>query len=630
MKVIILLFAVLCCSSVAVGNPLQGIFNAENLKAAKVTGVDLAADTRPDSVILKFHPRDEPAVIVVPVPSAARDWTRHAAFTFEFSANSTILYRLHIRNRKGEEFTFRVQPLQDVPVKVAIPNSYLTREYMNNRQFKGYWISNWGNHIDLTDVESLAISMNPNRDVTLKIGALRLTGEAEEDEVYVDKPVVDRFGQWIRLDWPGKVRSLDELKLAWKKEDAELAARQDFGFCRYGGWKEKTAKATGFFHTTQQEGKWWLVDPDGHLFFSTGPDCVRYTDPTRVAGREKLFEKLPAGSSDTTDFYRANAAMRYGEQDFVANWKAKAFERLRSWGFNTIANWSNSALFEQPEAPFVTNVSVGRTGKNWQSFPDAFAHEFARLAEQEAHAQCAQFRNEPFLIGYFIGNEPRWPRRNLIDLILKDPAPTETQAFVRRFLNDHGDTPAAREALLEALARKYFEVVYKAIKKADPNHMILGIRFAGEAPDAVLKANDVFDLFSINIYRFAPPADQIKRIYNLVKRPILIGEFHFGAAERGYAPALVMVKNQEERGATYQYYMEQAAALPEIIGAHYFQLIDQPVTGRFDGENYNLGFVIQLDLPYPEMVVSVRATHRRIYQVHSGALPPTSQKAKMR
>jgi len=147
----------------------------------------------------------------------------------------------------------------------------------------------------------------------------------------------------------------------------------------------------------------------------------------------------------------------------------------------------------------VTNVSVGRAGKNWQSFPDAFADEFARVAEQEAREQCARFRNEPFLIGYFIGNEPRWPRRNLIDLILKDSAPSETQAFVRRFLRDQGDTPAAREALMETLARKYFEVVYKAIKKADPNHMILGIRFAGEAPDAVLKANDVFDLFSINM-----------------------------------------------------------------------------------------------------------------------------------
>ena len=137
MKVILLLFAVLCWSSIAVGNPLQGIFNAENLKAAKVTGVDLAADTRPDSLILKFHPRDEPGMVVVPVPNAARDWTRYAAFTFEFSSSSTILYRLHIRNRKGEEFTYRVQPFQDVPVKVAIPNSYLTREYMNNRQFKG-------------------------------------------------------------------------------------------------------------------------------------------------------------------------------------------------------------------------------------------------------------------------------------------------------------------------------------------------------------------------------------------------------------------------------------------------------------------------------------------------------------
>lgn len=54
------------------------------------------------------------------------------------------------------------------------------------------------------------------------------------------------------------------------------------------------------------------------------------------------------------------------------------------------------------------------------------------------------------------------------------------------------------------------------------------------------------------------------------------------------------------------------------------------VCARFNGENYNLGFVNQLDLPYPELVAAARATHRRIYQVHSGALPPTSQKAKVR
>ena len=336
-----------------------------------------------------------------------------------------------------------------------------------------------------------------------------------------------------------------------------------------------------------------------------------------------LFSKLPPGSGETTDFYQANVRARHGEVEFVANWKRKMSERLKAWGFNTVANWSDPALFENPALPFVTNVRVGRSRKSWQAFPDVYAEEYVRSAEEDARAQCAHFREERQLIGYFIGNEPRWPQRNLAERILADPEPSATQAFARDFKGD-------REALLETLSRRYFKTVADAIRKADPNHMILGIRWAGSAPDPVLRANDVFDVFSINIYRFEPPREQMDRLAKMLDRPIIIGEFHHGAAERGYAPALVMVKDQTERGVAYQYYLERAAAHPSIAGAHYFQMVDQPVTGRFDGENYNIGFVNQQDLPYPEMVAFGKATHRRMCRVHAGMLAPTDRMAVVR
>ncbi len=611
-------------------NPLGEILSAQNLKKAKVERVQLSAGVRPDSILLKFGPADTPGTLLLPVPESARDWTRYGTFTFEFASTSTIRYELQIRNKKGESFTYRVHPYQGLPVRAAIPISFLTREYMNNRQFKGYYLSNWGNHIDMTQVEALAIRMQPNHEVTLQLGPLALVREQVPDELRNDSPVVDEFGQWAALDWPGKVRSLPELRRAWKQEDELLAKPEDFGFCPYGGWAERRERATGFFHTAQMDGKWWLVDPDGHLFFSAGPDCVRYRDPTRVQGREKLFAKLPPGSEGTADFYQANARQRYGETDFIAQWKATAVQRLRAWGFNTVANWSDRALMEKPALPFVTNVSIGYSRKSWQGFLDVFSEEFAQSAEETARGQCARFREEANLVGYFIGNEPRWPQRNLVELILRDPEPSTTQAFVRQFLAEKGDTPAAREALLEALSRRYFQVVQQAIRKADPNHLVLGIRFAGRAPESLLKASDVFDVFSINIYRFAPPTEEIERTAALLNKPILIGEFHFGAPERGYAPALVMVKDQTERGVAYQYYLERAAALAPVVGAHYFQLCDQPVTGRYDGENYNLGFVNQLDLPYPEMVAFAKAAHRRVYRVHAGLLPATARAAKVR
>ncbi len=145
-----------------------------------------------------------------------------------------------------------------------------------------------------------------------------------------------------------------------------------------------------------------------------------------------------------------------------------------------------------------------------------------------------------------------------------------------------------------------------------------------------MKANEVFDVFSLNFYRFQPSSEQIQHLHDLTGRPIMIGEFHFGAVDRGYAPALVLVKDQRERGVAYQFYVEQAAAMPAIVGTHYFQFVEQPVTGRFDGENYNFGFVNQLDIPYPEMLDFARATHSRVYGIHSGELEPTETRAEVR
>jgi hypothetical protein len=56
---------------------------------------------------------------------------------------------------------------------------------------------------------------------------------------------------------------------------------------------------------------------------------------------------------------------------------------------------------------------------------------------------------------------------------------------------------------------------------------------------------------------------------------------------------------------------------------HYFQYVDQPVTGRFDGENYNLGFINQQDLPYWELVSAAKETHERVYKIHAGSLAAT-------
>jgi hypothetical protein len=86
--------------------------------------------------------------------------------------------------------------------------------------------------------------------------------------------------------------------------------------------------------------------------------------------------------------------------------------------------------------------------------------------------------------------------------------------------------------------------------------------------------------------------------------------------------------NQKERGVAYSYYVEHAAAHPEVIGTHWFQWIDQPATGRGDGENYNIGWVDVTDRPYDELVQAAKLTHARLLAIHSGKIPPTRRRAK--
>ena len=108
---------------------------------------------------------------------------------------------------------------------------------------------------------------------------------------------------------------------------------------------------------------------------------------------------------------------------------------------------------------------------------------------------------------------------------------------------------------------------------------------------------------------------------------MIIGEFHIGVPGRGLSAGLVQARDQGERGIAYRYYVESVASHPAMIGTHWFQWVDQPVTGRGDGENYNIGFVDVTDRPYPELVAALKATHKRLLAVHSGKEPPFSQSA---
>ncbi len=198
-----------------------------------------------------------------------------------------------------------------------------------------------------------------------------------------------------------------------------------------------------------------------------------------------------------------------------------------------------------------------------------------------------------------MANEPPWPGREqlITDMILKAPE-TATQRELKAWLAD-GDTAERRRSFIEHAFEKYVDVIAGAMRKHDPNHLNLGMRFAGDPSPAMIRASKRFDVYSLNAYDYAPNPARLQRIYDATGLPMLIGEFHIGTPGRGMAPGLRQARSEAERGVAYRYYVENAAAFPAMIGTHWFEWLDEPVTGRMDGENYNIGMVDVTDIPYP-------------------------------
>ena len=187
----------------------------------------------------------------------------------------------------------QMQPLPNVWIRAAVPLQYYRQP--NRAGFdlasvgkvprNSFWISTGGVYGPLNAVEAIGVTMQaPLGKPTLEIRSVRLSKEDPGSDILDKKPVVDEFGQWIPADWPGKVKSLDQLKKEWAAEEAGLRAG-DFGYCKYGGYLNTKAKATGFFRVEQVDGRWWFVDPDGHLFFSTSSTGMRQRRRRRAPAR---------------------------------------------------------------------------------------------------------------------------------------------------------------------------------------------------------------------------------------------------------------------------------------------------------------------------------------------------------
>ena len=363
-------------------------------------------------------------------------------------------------------------------------------------------------------------------------------------------------------------------------------------------------KATGYFYIAQQDGRSWFVTPTGQPFYSAGIDHVSADpDTDQVTGQCPYCEAIASQYKSTADWATATVA------------------RLRSYGFNSLGPFADDSIFAS-KMPYSVQLSMA-SGDDW------FASSFVTNADEVAATQVAPLADDPNLIGYYTDSELDWgPSGSDLKTELANylalPAGSPGLAVAERYKgNPNG--------FVYALATRYFSVTTAAVRKYDTHHLILGVKAEAQEiqPQLLEAASHYVNVFSIDDYNLRPGfAQAIDRIWpqylpvtstfsnfeSYVKVPIMVGEYSF-IAKTAQTPDTVpgvyaVYATQQDRADAYTDYIAPLYEdAPWVVGDEWFEYVDEPKGGRFDGENNNFGVVDVENRPYQDLVTQMELGH---------------------
>lgn len=427
-----------------------------------------------------------------------------------------------------------------------------------------------------------------------------------------------------------------------------------------------TSRATGFFRTEQRDGRWWLIDPQGNAFFAVGTDHCRYSG--------HYCQKL--GYSP----YQRNNDARYKSHE---EWAKQATDRLKSWNFNLLGAGNGQEVRYQGLAhtdflSFGSGFSpsediVEKT--TWTGFPNVFSPRWPVYCDKLARRRCAPQKDDPWLFGYFLDNELEWYGKahvetGLFDEAMKKPADhTAKIALVDQLKGKYrtiADFNAAwgqelasfddilkldslsgtnadtvridKLAYVRLVAENYFKYTTEAIRRYDPNHLIIGCRFAGNAPAGIWDICGRYcDVVTFNSYPRINLAtgdlSDLAKLYTgyfeMAQKPMMITEWSFPALDSGLPckhGAGMRVDTQAQKAECYRLFQSLMFRLPFMVGSDYFMWVDEPALGISDTfpEDSNYGLVDEHDNPWPELTAMATRINAQVAELHGGKLPDLS------
>ena len=272
--------------------------------------------------------------------------------------------------------------------------------------------------------------------------------------------------------------------------------------------------ATGFFHTAFVGHRWWLVDPSGHPFYSSGIDHVTASPDT-----DQVTHTCPYCQAVATDY---------------PNWDT----------------WADTQI--TPAAQLgVQHVGLVLRHRSPTHLPDAL--HGAAVDGQRRRLVRPVLRRPRRPGGLVAGRSSRRPQPGR--LLHRQRAALGTRLARRRSPSSTttwpcppgspGRTVADRyvgnpSGFLFALAQRYFSVTTAAVHRYDPNHLILGVKAVAQLiePELLEAARPYVDVWSVDDYAilgsvatviaqqwpaYLPDAPGMGAIERVVGRPIMVG-----------------------------------------------------------------------------------------------------------
>lgn len=266
----------------------------------------------------------------------------------------------------------------------------------------------------------------------------------------------------------------------------------------------------GFFRLGKTEdGVWWLITPEDE------PTFLRALAGVNRHGRAGQAPVRRSAYAQTVEhLYGAAGAGGLG-------WEKSTAARLHAWGVDTVGPWADAGLVDRgfyftALADFI-RAAVPTVHGPGVRLPDVFDPRWPAAAEAHAAAVAAPWAGRRELAGWFTDDSLGWggadpARPGLFQVFLGlEPSLAAHHAAWEFALANNGGTlealgrrwgvalghrehmrqlvreeraiPGAAfaedaERFARELARRYFSVVGKSLRAADPAHLVLGCRFA--------------------------------------------------------------------------------------------------------------------------------------------------------